>query len=416
MSRAIILVLDSLGIGASADAADFGDLQADTFGHIVQACAAGQADNASRQGLLRIPNLTRWGLPAAATDSRTYVKTVDKDEAFPLASSCYDMTPQGAYGFAEEISVGKDTPSGHWEICGVPVLDAWGMFDKPVDSFPKDLLAKICQQAQVGGTLANSHASGTEVIKQYGIEHMRTGWPICYTSADSVFQIAAHEGTFGLQRLYQLCDMVRPLMDELNVGRVIARPFVGDSPANFKRTANRKDLTTPPMQATLLDRLQSAGITVTSIGKIADIFAHQGIDIKIKGTGNMDLMDKLYAQMAQQNDGLLFVNLVDFDSVYGHRRDVAGYAQALEDFDARMPELEALLQEDDIVLLTADHGCDPTMPGSDHTREHVPVVFFGDKIKRQALGKRDTFADMGQTLATHFGISPLTIGTDCAIH
>ncbi len=413
MTRAIILVLDSLGVGASADAHAYGDSEADTLGHIIQACAAGNANNTRRQGPLDIPHLTRWGLTAAAIDSQTYSK--QQPVVLPLAANNSAIAPQGAYGFAQELSVGKDTPSGHWEICGVPVTQAWGMFANTDHCFPQHLLDDLCQQGNVAGTLGNCHASGTDIIKQYGEQHMRTGWPICYTSADSVFQIAAHEDTFGLQRLYDLCELAKSLVDKLNVARVIARPFVGSHADNFTRTANRKDLTTPPSQPTLLDQLQAQRIPVTSIGKIADIFAQQGIDCCIKGHNNMDLMDKLFQQMDRQKDGLLFVNLVDFDSLYGHRRDVAGYAEALEALDQRLPELEQRLQADDVVLLTADHGCDPTMPGSDHTREYVPVVFFGQQVKSQALGKRDTFADMGQTLAAYFGIAPLAVGKDCGI-
>lgn len=405
MKRAIILVLDSLGIGASADAAAYGDVGADTFGHIVEACAAGKADDVRRQGPLQIPNLTRWGLVKAAELSR--------GSALPIIES---NSVIGAYGYAKELSAGKDTPSGHWEMCGLPVPFEWGMFPQQPNCFPQDLLVKLCAEAGLDGILGNCHASGTEIIKQLGEEHMRTGMPICYTSADSVFQIAAHEETFGLQRLYDLCEIAKPLVDELNIARVIARPFVGDSEANFIRTANRRDLTTPPMQDTLLDVLQANGKEVVSIGKIGDIFAHRGIDKVVKGKDNMALMDALLAEMRSQKEGLLFVNLVDFDSLYGHRRDVAGYAMALEQLDRRLPELEAALEADDLVMVSADHGCDPTMPGSDHTREHVPVVFVGEGVKAVDLGARESFADMGQTLAQYFGLPPLSVGEPCKLN
>ena len=405
MKRAIILVLDSLGVGASADAVNYGDAGADTFGHIVEACAAGKADSNQRQGPLKIPNLTRWGLVAAAEASR--------QQALPIAKG---QQLDGAYGFAKSLSVGKDTPSGHWEICGLPVPFAWGVFPSGPDCFPQSLLDKLCQEAGLAGTLGNCHASGTEIIKQYGEEHMRTGLPICYTSADSVFQIAAHEESFGLERLYKLCEQARVLVDELNVTRVIARPFTGSSAEDFKRTANRRDLTTPPMDDTLLDVMQAANLPVISIGKIGDIFAHKGIDQVVKGVDNMALMDALLAQMEITKAGLLFVNLVDFDSVYGHRRDVPGYAYALEQLDQRIPELEKLMGADDLVLVTADHGCDPTMPGSDHTREHVPAVFVGAHVKPQSLGLRDTFADMGQTLADYFDLPPLKNGSVCKLN
>jgi len=231
-----------------------------------------------------------------------------------------------------------------------------------------------------------------------------------------VFQIAAHEESFGLERLYKLCEQARVLVDDLNVTRVIARPFTGSSADDFKRTANRRDLTTPPMDATLLDVMQAANMPVISIGKIGDIFAHKGIDQVVKGVDNMALMDALLAQMEITKAGLLFVNLVDFDSVYGHRRDVPGYAYALEQLDQRIPELEKLMGADDLVLVTADHGCDPTMPGSDHTREHVPAVFVGAQVKPQSLGLRDTFADMGQTLADYFDLPPLKVGSACKLN
>ncbi|MCS5591266.1 MAG: phosphopentomutase [Gammaproteobacteria bacterium] len=402
MKRAIIIVLDSLGLGASADAHKYGDVGSDTLGHIAEHCAAGKCNSTHRQGMLDIPNLQRWGLAAAATNSR--------EKELPLLQK---ITPEGAYGYAREVSVGKDTPSGHWEMCGLPVPFEWGTFPDQDNCFPQSLLQKIISQGQVKGTLANRHASGTQIIEEFGEEHMHSGLPICYASADSVFQIAAHEQTFGLQRLYKLCEVVKRLVEPLNITRVIARPFIGTCGSNFERTANRRDLTTPPTGPTLLDHVQEAGSEVVAVGKIGDIFSEKGITRTVKADGNMDLVDELLRQMQIMQEGLLFVNLVDFDTKYGHRRNVTGYAHALEQFDARLPEIEAMMHDEDIVLITADHGCDPTWPGSSHTREHVPVVFYGHNIKNNDLGKRASFADMGQTIAKHLNLAPLEHGKVC---
>jgi phosphopentomutase len=402
MNRAIILVLDSLGIGASDDAYKYGDEGSDTLGHIAEYCAAGKADNNIRDGALDIPNLQRLGLVAAANSSR--------GKEMPVLQN---ITPQSAYGFASEVSVGKDTPSGHWEMCGLPVPFQWGLFPDTDECFPSELMTELVSKGNLDGTLANKHASGTTVLQEFGEEHINSGMPICYTSGDSVFQIAAHEKHFGLERLYSLCEIAKKLVDPLNIARVIARPFIGENVQSFERTSNRRDLTTPPIGKTLLDHINSANGSVVSIGKISDIFAHQGITYKVKGDSNMLLVDQLLDQMAKVKDGLLFVNLVDFDSKYGHRRDVPGYAHALEQLDARIPEIEAQLRSNDLALITADHGCDPTWPGSDHTRENVPVVFFGNNIKQHDLGKRSSFADMGQTIAEHLGVEKLDYGNAC---
>jgi phosphopentomutase len=402
MNRAIILVLDSLGIGASDDAYKYGDEGSDTLGHIAEYCAAGKADNNIRAGALDIPNLQRLGLVAAANSSR--------GKEMPVLQN---ITPQSAYGFASEVSVGKDTPSGHWEMCGLPVPFQWGLFPDTDECFPSELMTELVSKGNLDGTLANKHASGTTVLQEFGEEHINSGMPICYTSGDSVFQIAAHEKHFGLERLYSLCEIAKKLVDPLNIARVIARPFIGENVQSFERTSNRRDLTTPPIGKTLLDHINSANGSVVSIGKISDIFAHQGITYKVKGDSNMLLVDQLLDQMAKVKDGLLFVNLVDFDSKYGHRRDVPGYAHALEQLDARIPEIEAQLRSNDLALITADHGCDPTWPGSDHTRENVPVVFFGNNIKQHDIGKRSSFADMGQTIAEHLGVEKLDYGNAC---
>jgi phosphopentomutase len=396
VKRAIVLVLDSFGIGATDDADRFGDAGADTFGAIARI----RADSA--EGPLRLPNLARLGLFEAARESTG---------EYAAGAGPTDRI-SGAFGYAAELSSGKDTPSGHWEIAGVPVLFDWGYFTDRENTFPQALLDDLQERAGLPGVLGNCHASGTTIIAELGEEHMRTGKPIVYTSADSVFQIAAHEESFGLERLYDLCDIARELVDEYKVGRVIARPFVGDSPETFQRTGNRRDLTTPPPAPTVLDKLVQDGGEVISIGKIADIYAHQGITRKIKATGNAALFDATLAALdAAPDRSIIFTNFVDFDMLYGHRRDVSGYAAALEYFDSRLPELESKMRDGDILILTADHGCDPTWRGTDHTREHIPVIAAGHAVPAGSLGKRDTFADIGQSLANYFDLEPMEYGT-----
>jgi phosphopentomutase len=401
MKRAIILMLDSFGIGASEDADKFGDQGANTLLHIAEQCAQGKAEQ-GRTGPLNIPNLNRLGLGQACADS---------GGVFPPGLDA-SIKPTGQYGYAAELSSGKDTPSGHWEIAGVPVLFDWGYFSETENSFPQSLLDELVKRADLPGYLGNCHASGTEVLERLGEEHMATGKPIFYTSADSVFQIAAHEESFGLERLLKLCEIARELVDPYNIGRVIARPFVGNSAKDFARTGNRRDLSVLPPAPTLLDRMAEAGGEVVSIGKIADIYAQQGITRKVKATGLEGLFDLTLSEMDRQVDNsIIFTNFVDFDSSYGHRRDVSGYAAALEYFDQRLPELLAKLSDDDIVILTADHGCDPTWPGTDHTREHIPVIFYGKKLAAKNVGKRDTFADIGQTIADYLKLPALEYGS-----
>ncbi|RED50862.1 phosphopentomutase [Aestuariispira insulae] len=405
MARAIILVMDSFGLGATEDAPSFGDQGADTLGHIASHCAEGKADNALRNGPLTLPNLVKRGLGLAAKGSSGHE---------PAGLELNGHTLAGAYGHAAEVSKGKDTPSGHWEIAGLPVEFDWGFFPNTVPSFPDELIEEFIREANIPGILGNCHASGTEIIAKLGEEHIRTGKPICYTSADSVFQIAAHEEHFGLDRLYEICEIAKRLTKKLEVGRVIARPFIGQNADDFARTGNRRDYTTLPHADTLLDLISAQGNEVISIGKIADIFAGKGITRKVKANGNMALFDATLDVVRDAPDGsLVFTNFVDFDSSFGHRRDVAGYANALEEFDQRLPELDAILKPGDLVLITADHGCDPTWPGSDHTREHVPVIFYGPGIEAKNLGRRRTFADMGQTIATHLDVGPLAHGTAC---
>ncbi|GAB2667673.1 phosphopentomutase [Vibrio panuliri] len=402
MKRAFILVLDSFGIGATADADKFGDVGSDTLGHIAEQCDKGLADNDQRSGMLKLPNLSKLGLAMAHKESTGhFAPGLDADAEII-----------GAYGHAAELSSGKDTPSGHWEIAGVPVLFDWGYFTDKSNSFPKELTDRILARAGLDGFLGNCHASGTQVLDDLGEEHMQTGLPIFYTSADSVFQIACHEETFGLDRLLELCQIAREELADYNIGRVIARPFIGAGKGQFERTGNRRDLSVEPPAATVLQKLadEKQG-EVVSIGKIADIYANCGITKKVKATGIPALFEATLEQIKAAGDNtIVFTNFVDFDSAYGHRRDVAGYAAALEYFDGRINEVLELMQEDDILILTADHGCDPTWQGTDHTREHIPVLVYGQKIPAGSLGRRDSFADIGQTLAEYFATSPMDYG------
>jgi phosphopentomutase len=393
--------MDSVGIGGAPDAADFGDTGSDTLGHIAAACARGEADGAGRSGPLHIPNLNRLGLCRAAEASvGTHPEGIERNEA-----------PRAIWGYANEVSKGKDTPSGHWELAGLPVPFKWGYFPQTVPTFPADLTAALIEQAVLPGILGDKHASGTEIIAELGEEHIASGKPICYTSADSVMQIAAHEEHFGLQRLYEVCTIARTLCDPLNIGRVIARPFTGKSPADFKRTANRKDYSVPPPGETLLDNAVATGRRVFSVGKIDDIFAHRGISSSRKAAGNDALFDATLEALDEAGPGdLVFTNFIDFDQLYGHRRDVAGYAACLEAFDRRLPELEARLIKGDFVVLTADHGNDPTWTGTDHTRENVPVLAFGPGLEARNAGRMHTFADVGQTLAGHLALPPMRAG------
>ena len=402
MKRAFILVLDSFGIGATEDAATFGDVGSDTLGHIAEYCAAGKANNGDRNGPLTLPNLSRLGLGKAAEES-TGSFPIGLDENAEII---------GAYGHAKELSSGKDTPSGHWEMAGVPVLFDWGYFTDHENSFPQALLDSIVKRANLPGYLGNCHASGTQVLDDLGEEHMATGKPIFYTSADSVFQIACHEETYGLDNLMTLCQIVREELEDYNIGRVIARPFIGPKSGEFARTGNRRDLSVEPPAETVLQKLvDEKGGDVISIGKIADIYANCGITKKVKATGIADLFDATKEQIeAAGNNSIVFTNFVDFDSAYGHRRNVAGYAAALEYFDGRLPEILSMMKEDDVLILAADHGCDPTWSGTDHTREHIPVLVYGHKVAAGSLGRRETFADIGQSLAEYFGTTDMAYG------
>ncbi len=398
MGRAFLVVMDSVGIGGAPDADTFfnGDLPdtgANTLAHIAQACTAGRA-NDGRSGPLYLPCLDALGLGAACR----------------LASGAdvpgLEAVPTGTWGAATEVSRGKDTPSGHWELAGVPVPWEWHYFPDQDPAFPLDLMEKVALAAGCGGTLYNRHGSGTDVLKTEGARHMQTGWPICYTSADSVFQIAAHEELFGLDRLLDLCAEIAPTLHAMRVGRVIARPFVGTVAEGFTRTANRHDYAIAPPAPTLCDWVAAAGRKVHAVGKIGDIFSMRGITDVVKGP-DAELMLQLARLVAEAEEGsLTFANFVEFDSLYGHRRDVAGYARALEWFDAQIAQILPELRADDMLLITADHGNDPTWSGTDHTRERVPVLIAG-----QGAGElgQIAFTDIAARVAAHLGIAPIKV-------
>jgi len=402
-ARVLLIVLDSVGIGAAPDAAFYGDAGANTLGHIAEGCATGAGDRAGlRSGPLHLPNLARYGLGHAMRAA--------SGEIYPDLMPDHD--PQGLWGHAIETSRGKDTPSGHWEIAGCPVDFDWGYFPDTRPAFPDWLTAALIEQAQLPGILGNRHASGVGIIEECAVDHLKTGKPICYTSVDSVLQIAAHEDMFGLDRLYETCRIARGLCDRLKIGRVIARPFLGDAESGFNRTGNRKDFAIPPPEGTLLDRLHAAGRAMVSVGKIGDIFAHRHTGEEIKPSGNdACLSAAIDAMHGLGPGGLVFANLVDFDSDYGHRRDLPGYAAALEAFDRRVPEIEVVLRANDLCIITADHGNDPTWRGTDHTREQIPVIGFGPGLSTRDIGRRESFADIGASVAACLGIAAPRTGT-----
>ncbi len=394
MSRAFIVVLDSAGCGGAPDADRFfnhavPDTGANTLGHIAQACAQGRA-NDGRAGPLLVPTLDSLGLGRVIT------------LASGLHAPGLGAEPQGRWGAATEISNGKDTPSGHWELAGVPVPWDWTYFPNSTPAFDDALVAEVCRLAGTGGILGNCHAAGIAIMDDLGAEHLRTGWPICYTSADSVFQIAAHEESFGLKRLVRLCEDLAPFLHARRVGRVIARPFIG-TPGAFQRTGNRRDFAIAPPQPTLMDWAQTDGRVVHAVGKIGDIFSHRGITHLHKGKNDADLVQHLLRLVDEAEDGsLTFCNLVEFDSLYGHPRDVSGYARALETFDRHAADFLSRLRPGDIALFTADHGNDPTWTGTDHTRERVPVLVAGMGAGEIGIC---AFVDVAASVATHLGLS-----------
>jgi phosphopentomutase len=382
-ARVILIVLDSVGIGALPDAAAYGDEGSNTLGHI------------ARQVPLKLPALRSLGLDRLV-------------ELGPAEGGHPPGPPRGAYGRMAEVSAGKDSVTGHWEMMGIVLDRAFPTFPS---GFPPQLIAEF--ERRIGrGTLGNVVASGTDIIDRLGAEHMRTGKPIVYTSADSVFQIAAHEDVIPIAELYRICEIAFELAARgSGIGRVIARPFVG-APGAFTRTANRHDYALEPTGETLLDALSARGINVLSIGKVRDLFGGRGISGAVPSSGDADGMAKLAAVMADTPAGLIFMNLVDFDAVYGHRNDVAGYAANLERFDARLASLLPTLRETDLLAITADHGNDPSTPSTDHSREYVPILLAGSRVKPNVdLGTRATFADLGQTLADNFAVGPLAHGT-----
>lgn len=366
--------MDSVGVGYMDDAADFGDTGANTL-----------ANTAEKAGGLDLPNLKKLGLGNIIN-----IKGVD-----PVSA------PAGKFGKIREASKGKDTMTGHWEMVGIISEDPFPLYP---DGFPEEIINEFKERTGVQGVLGNIAASGTEIIKDLGAEHIRTGFPIIYTSGDSVFQIAAHNNTIPLEKLYDYCEEAREMCDKYKIGRVIARPFVGE-PGSFKRTTDRKDYPMLPPGDTILDLIEKGGFIVSGIGKIEDIYAKQGVSRAIHTKNNREGMDVLKRELSLTKEGLIFINLVDFDMLYGHRRNAEGYASALEDFDKMLGEFLILLEPDDVLVITADHGCDPTFKGTDHTREFVPLLVYGRKIHPEDLGIRETFADIGVSVLHHLGIS-----------
>ncbi len=380
IGRVIIIVMDSAGIGGLPDAGLYNDAGADTIGNICKAA-----------GGINLPNLCRLGFGK--------IEGID----YLPAQDCII----GCYGKMSEASAGKDTTTGHWEISGIKLEKPFPVYP---DGFPPEVVSQFTLAAGTG-FLGNYPASGTEIINELGEDHIRTGNPIIYTSADSVFQIAAHEDIIPLPKLYEMCETARSILTGKHaVGRVIARPFTGE-PGNFTRTANRRDFSLEPVGTTMLDMLKNDGLEVMAVGKIEDIFAGRGITFSVHTKGNSDGLDQTLKLIRQDNRGLIFTNLVDFDMLYGHRNDVAGYRKALEEFDSRLPEIIEALKEDDILIITADHGCDPSTPGTDHTREYVPLLVYGKNIKAGIdLGVRNTFADISKTVLDFYGIDNTVSG------
>lgn len=384
-NRFLLIVLDGAGIGAMPDAPEWGDAGSDTLGHILE----------SRK--LNLPNLQRYGLGNVRPLEN--VPPLDK--------------PVGSYGRCALKSNGKDTTTGHWEMAGIILEQAFPTYP---DGFPPAILDQFIKQTGVPGVLGNFAASGTEIIKDLGAEHVTTGKPIVYTSADSVFQIAAHEETIPLERLYEICETARKILDgEHKVGRVIARPFLG-KPGEFYRTENRHDYAVPPPRANLLPALKDEDLDVVCIGKIASIYDSMGVTEDLTAKNNQQSIDQTIHALQQDTHGLIFSNLVDFDMLYGHRRDTAGFANALEHFDSSLPHIEAAMREDDLMIITADHGNDPTFPGTDHTREYAPLLVYGKSARPGVnLGTRASLADIGQTVAENFGLK-LTAGESFLSH
>ena len=382
MNRAIVIVLDSFGVGELPDANAYGDEGSNTL--------KGIYDNTS----LNLPNFKKLGL--------YNINDIGIDNK--------EETPIGIYGKANEMSKGKNSPVGHWEMSGYVTEKPFKTYP---NAFPQELIEKFIKEAGIKGVLCNKKGSGTEFLKQYGEEHLETGMPIVYTSADSVFQIAAHEDIIPVEELYRICLIARKILNdpEYNIGTVIARPFVGTNSENFTRTYNRKDFEFQDFGRTMLDEIKEIGKNVLAIGKIADLFTMRGITKAIHTEGNTDGIHKTIKAIKEDTNGLIFTNLVDFDMLYGHRNNIEGYARALEEFDSFLPEIIENLKQDDILIITADHGCDPTYKGTDHTREHIPVLVYGEEIKQNVnLGVRQTYSDIAETLLDIFELPKLKYG------
>ena len=384
MGKAILIILDSLGIGGAPDANFYNDEGANTFGSIAMACVNGDAD-IGRKGSLMVPNLESLGIYSATRLSTGLT--------FPNTDSTI-----GTYAVAKERSKGKDTPTGHHEIVGFTNLVGWHTFSEVVPVFPQKQMKKLIKKAKLSGVLGNKHASGEEIIKEFGEKHLNCGCPIVYTSADSVLQIAAHEHVFSLDQLYKTCEIAAEIFDELRVQRIIARPFLGKKKDEFFRTKNRKDFISPPPIDTLCDKVIKSGKKCFGIGKIADIFGHRGISESVSGMSDDELFDEMLEIIKKANPGdLIFANLVEFDTLYGHRRDLPGYARALENFDKQLPKLFSTLNKDDFLVITADHGNDPSFAGTDHTREQVPVLIKNQKLINKCYGLIN-FSDIGSLI------------------
>ena len=382
INRAIIIVLDSFGVGELPDSNVYGDCGSNTLMHIY------------KNTNLNIPNLKKLGL--------YNIENIGIEEK--------EENPIGAYGKAREKAKGKNSPVGHWEIAGYVQEKAFKTYPK---AFPEELIQEFIQKANLEGIISNEVGSGTELLKKYGAEHIKTGKPIIYTSADSVFQIAAHEDVIPVEKLYEICEIAREILNkpEYNIGTVIARPFIGDNPDNFKRTYNRKDFEYKEFGKTLLDIMSENQKQVIAIGKIQDLFSDRGITKSIHTKGNEDGIKNTIEEIKQDTSGLIFTNLVDYDMLYGHRRDIQGYANALEEFDKSIPEIMQNMKQSDILIITADHGCDPSFKGTDHTREHIPIIVYGSELKQNVnLGIRETYADIAATLLDIFDLPKLKYG------
>ena len=377
--RVVLITLDGVGIGAQEDAGDYGDEGADTLGHVARAC-----------GGLQLPTLQALGL----------------GNIHPVAGVSPVAEAKGLYGRLREISAGKDTTTGHWELAGIIQTQPFSTYP---DGFPAAIMMAFQRETGLE-PLGNIAASGTEILKVLGEEHLRTGRPIVYTSADSVFQIAAHEEVIPVERLYEICRIARRLLDPYRVGRVIARPFVGTCAADFRRTSRRHDFSLLPTQKTILDRVKEMGMRVYAVGKIRDIFAGQGVTDSVTSQSNADGMAKTLEALSVVNRGLIFTNLVDFDMLYGHRLEATGFGRALEEFDRWLPRLQQTMGPRDLLVITADHGCDPTTPGTDHSREYVPLLIWHPGLEKGAdLGVRASFADVAATVAAALQV-PFAVG------